>query len=249
MTAPSEPFPGESQGRIDLAAAFRLAVHNGWHEAVANHFSLAVSPDGRTFLMNPKWRHFSRIRASDLLRIDARDPATMQRPDAPDPSAWSIHGALHRHLPQARCVLHVHSPYATALASLADPSVLPIDQNSARYFNRVAFDLHYGGIADQEAEGERLAKAMGNKSRMLMGNHGVIITAPTVAEAFDDLYYFERACKNLILAHSTGRPLSVLPDEVAEQTACSWEDYADSAFAHFNEMKQILDAKEPDYAQ
>ncbi len=234
--------------RVELAAAFRLAVLNDWHEAVANHFSLATDETGSRFLMNPRWMHFGRIRASDLLALDANDPDTMQRPDAPDPSAWCIHGRLHALVPQARCVLHVHSPYATAVASLADPTIPPIDQNTARFFRRVAVDLEYGGIADHVAEGERLARVIGEHRRMMMGNHGVIVVAPTVAEAFDDLYYLERACRTLILAYSSGRPLSVLSDEVAEATARGWEAYSEASHAHFAEVRRLLDARGETYA-
>ena len=88
------------QLRIDLAAAFRLAVQFDWHESVGNHFSAAVSADGKRFLMNPKWRHFGSIRASDLLLLDADDPGVMRRPDAPDASAWTIHGTIHRRRPR-----------------------------------------------------------------------------------------------------------------------------------------------------
>lgn len=234
--------------RVELAAAFRLAALHDWHEAVANHFSLAIDETGSRFLMNPRWMHFSRIRASDLLALDAGDPDTMQRPDAPDPSAWWIHGRLHALVPQARCVLHVHSPYATALASLADPRILPIDQNTARYFRRIAIDLEYGGIADHAAEGERLARVIGANRRMIMGNHGVIVVAPTVAEAFDDLYYLERACRTLMLAYASGRPLSVLSDEVAEATARGWEAYTEASHAHFAEARRLLDARGETYA-
>lgn len=234
--------------RVDLAAAFRLAAEFNWHEAIANHFSLAVSPDGKKFLMNPRWRHFSRIRASDLLLLDADDDTTMSAADAPDPSAWCIHGRVHRALPQARCILHLHSPYATALAALADPELKPVDQNSARFFNRVAYDMNYGGIADQTAEGDRLAAALGNHSTMMMGQHGVLVLGQTVADAFDRLYYFERSCQTLVLAYSTGRPLNVMTAELAEATARGWEDYADSAQVHFDQLKLGLDAKDPTYA-
>jgi ribulose-5-phosphate 4-epimerase/fuculose-1-phosphate aldolase len=237
----------EWQLRVDLAAAFRLAVEFGWHEAVANHFSLAVSADGKKFLMNPKWRHFSRIKASELQLLDADDKETMSRPDAPDPSAWCIHGHLHAGLPQARCILHVHAPYATAIAALADPEIKPIEQNTARYYNRLAIDLNYGGIADNDAEGERLVGVFGNKRRAILGNHGVIVIADTVAEAFDDLYYLERACQTLVLAYSTGQKLNIMAPELAERTARGWDDYKDSAFVHFEEMKKILDAKDPSY--
>ena len=153
----------ERQARIDLAAAFRLTARFGWHEAVANHFSLALDPDGRHILINPRWRHFARIRASDLLLLDVDDPGVMQRPDAPDPTAWCIHAALHRLRPEIRCVLHTHMPYATTLTSLEDSRVLPIDQNSARFWGRIAYDDAYGGFALASDEGERMAAALGDK--------------------------------------------------------------------------------------
>lgn len=234
--------------RVDLAAAFRLAVLNDWHEAVANHFSVATDESGSRFLMNPKWMHFSRIRASDLLHLNANDPGALDQPDAPDRTAWCIHGRIHAMLPQARCILHLHPAYSTALAVLADPTILPVDQTSARYFNRVAIDLDYGGMADSDAEGERLARALGGKRRLMMGNHGVLVVAPTVAEAFDDMYYLERACKTLMLAYATGRPLSVLPDDVAEATAQGWDRYRDAYQAHFAEARRILDARSENYA-
>lgn len=233
--------------RVDLAAAFRLAVEMNWHEAVGNHFSLAVSADGRQFMMNPRWVHFSLIRASDLLLLDSNDAQTMSRPDAPDPSAWCIHGRIHALVPRARCVLHVHPPYASALAALADPTMKPIDQNTARFFKRVAIDLGYSGIADQHEEGERLARVLGEHNSMIMGNHGVLVTAATVAEAFDELYFLERAAQTLVLAYSTGQPLKVLSDEIAEKTARCWDEYRDSAFAHFRDLKRLLDRKDPSY--
>lgn len=238
----------EHRLRVDLAAMFRLAVHFDWHEAVANHFSLAVSPDGKQFLMNPRWKHFSRIRASDLLLLDARDKSTMERPDAPDLTAWSLHGRLHANLPHARCIVHLHPAYATAIASLADPEISPIDQNTARFYNRVAYDMGYGGMANTDAEGDRLSTLMGNKSIMMMGNHGVLVCAPTVAEAFDLTYYLERACRNLVLAYQTGKPLHVMTPDVAEKTAREWEADRDQFHSHFAEMKAILDSQDPSYA-
>jgi ribulose-5-phosphate 4-epimerase/fuculose-1-phosphate aldolase len=235
--------------RVDLAAAFRLAAAFDWHESVGNHFSVAVSTEGRHFLMNRRWRHFSMIKASDLQLLDSRDDQTLLRPDAPDPSAWCIHSQLHATIPAARCVLHVHPPYATAVSALADPTLKPIDQNTARYYRRVAVDLQYGGIADDTAEGARLAAALGGHRVLMMGNHGVLVIAPTVAEAFEELYFLERACRTLVLAYSTGQPLNVMPHELAEQTARDWEAYSGMAFAHFEELKRTLDLKDGSYRQ
>ena len=238
----------EQQLRIDLAAAFRLTHMYDWHEGIANHFSLAASPDGRKFLMNARWVHFSGIKASELLLLDADDETTMDRPNAPDPSAWCIHGQIHAALPHARCLLHTHMPYATALCCLKDPEIKPIDQNTARFYKRVAYDMEFGGIADNQAEGKRIASVLGNRSIMMMGNHGVLIAGNTVAEAFDDMYYLEKACKTLVLAYSTGQSLNVLPDDLAEETASQWEAYGDGMKqAHFEAMKQILDEEDPSY--
>jgi ribulose-5-phosphate 4-epimerase/fuculose-1-phosphate aldolase len=233
--------------RVDLAAAFRLAVEFNWHESVGNHFSAAVSADGRRFLMNPRWRHFSAIRASDLLLLDADDADTMGRADAPDPSAWCIHGTVHRRIPAARVLLHCHPPYATALAALEDPTMKPIDQNTARFFGEIGLDLGFGGLADDAAEGDRLASALGDRPILLMGNHGVSVSAVTVAEAFERLYFFERASQTLMLAYATGRPLSVMSDAVASRTARAWQAYDGMAFAHFEHLKATLDRKDASY--
>lgn len=240
----NEAARAEAGLRCDLAAAFRLCHRFGWSESVGNHFSAAVSDCGRKFLLNPRWQHFATIRASDLLLLDADDPQVMNGPDAPDPSAWTVHGTLHRTLPSARVILHCHSPYAVALSCLKDPTVLPIDNNTARFFGRTGYDLHFGGIADAEEEGERLAQAMEGKSVLVMANHGVTVAGETVADAFEGLYFFEKAARTLILAMSSGKPLSVLSDDVARATAEGWASYRGMAVRHFNYQKSVLDAED-----
>jgi ribulose-5-phosphate 4-epimerase/fuculose-1-phosphate aldolase len=235
--------------RQDLAAAFRWTARLGMHEAVANHFSLAVNPEGTRFLINPNGRHFSRITASSLIEIDAADPATMDRPDAPDPTAWGLHGSIHRACPHAVCVMHVHSVHATVLASLADSRLPAIDQTSAMFHNRQVVDDQFGGMAFGE-EGARCAALLADPriTTMIMGNHGVLVIGATVAETFNRLYYFERAAETYIRALQTGRPLRVLPDEIAEKTARDWETYPGFAEAHLRELRAILDAEDPGYA-
>ncbi len=247
--APSPDTDPHYEARVDLAAAFRWSARLGLHEGVANHFSYAVDDSGSKFLINPFGRHFSTLRASEMLLLDAHDDATMNRPGAPDPSAWAIHGAMHRKAPQARCVLHLHPKYATVLASLDIDCLPPIDQNTMRFFDRVALDDDFGGMGLGD-EAERLTTRLGDKRVLLMGNHGVMTVGESVARAFDDLYYFERACETYITALATGKPLRVVSDEVAETTARQWEDYRDRISlgdAHLAEIKAILDREEPDY--
>lgn len=233
--------------RADLAAAFRLTARFGWHESVGNHFSAAVSADGGRFLLNPKWRHFAAIRASDLLVLDAADDSVMDTPEAPDASAWTIHGTLHRERPDLRVVLHCHPPHATALAALEHPTLPPIDMNTARFWGDLSIDTECGGIADDAAEGARIASALGEHSTLLMANHGLTCTGSTVAQAFEQLYFFEKAARTVLLALSSGQPLNVMTDAVAARMAEGWRAYAGMADAHFAHLRSVLDRDEPDY--
>lgn len=237
------------EDRVDLAAAFRWTARLNMHEGVANHFSYAINDDGTKFLMNPNQVHFSRIKASDLIVVDANDPETLSGPNAPDPTAWGLHGGIHRHCPHARCAMHVHSIYATVLACLKDPKLPPIDQNCATFFNRYVVDSHYGGLAFQE-EGERCAQLLTDPKQkvMIMGNHGVMVIGNTVAETFNRLYYFERAAETYIKALQTGLPLNSLSDEIAEKTAKELEEYPDQDARHLAELRAILDEEGSPYA-
>ena len=245
---PGEEPAAQRELRIDLAAAFRWFARLDMVEAVANHFSVAVNAEGTRFLINPCRRHFSRITASSLLLLDAHDQTTLQRPDAPDPTAWYLHARLHAHLPHARCILHLHSKYATALACLNDPTLYPIHMNAARFFGRVAVDTAYAGMALSNEEADRQAAMLTEgKSVLLMANHGVLVIGASVAEAFDELFYFEHAARTLITCYSTGQPLRILSDAVAEATRRQWLEYQGFARDHLNAVKEILDAEEPDY--
>ena len=234
--------------RVDLAAAFRGTARLNMHEGVANHISLAINDDGSKFLMNPNQMHFSRIKASDLITVDANDPDTLTGPNAPDPTAWGLHGGIHRLVPHARCAMHVHSIFATVLASLRDSRLPPIDQNCATFFNRYVIDEGYGGLAFEE-EGERCAALFSYPKQkvMIMGNHGVLVIGDCVAETFNRMYYFERACETYIRALQTGMELRVMPDDVAEKTAQELEDYPQQDIRHLAELKAILDSEGSDY--
>lgn len=236
----------ETQIRIDLAASFRLFAKLNMHESVANHLSAAVSKDGSKFLLNPKWKHFSTIKASDLILIDAHDVNSFTKGQI-DATAWAIHGQIHSLRPDIRVAMHLHPTYSTAISCLENPVILPIDQNTARYFNRIAIDTHYGGMADSISEGQRLTKLLENQKRLMMGNHGVLVCSHAIGVAFDDMYTLERACQTLILAYSTAQRLNILKDDVANKTAQDWEKIDDFSQAHFEEMKFILAKEDPSF--
>ena len=194
----------------DLAAVFRWSAKLNMHEAVANHFSVCVPGSNEDFYVNGSGMHFSTIKASDLVLVEQKKVNELKdKPELIDPTALHIHGSIHKKVPHAKCILHVHSKYATALAALEDPTLPPIDQNTMRFFNRVGLYSDFGGMGFEE-EAAKMATKIGNKKVLLMSNHGVLTTGQTVAEAFDELFYFEKACETYITALSTNKKLKIV---------------------------------------
>mgnify|MGYP001172020136 CR=1 FL=1 len=130
---------------------------------------------------------------------------------------WGLHGSIYRSCSHHRCLMHVHSTHSTVLASLADSNLPPIDQNSASFFNRIVIDNNDSGLAFAD-EGERCGKMLRDpkKKLMIMGNHGVIIMGDNVADAFNRMYYFERAAETYIKALQTGKRLRLFFEKIAE---------------------------------
>jgi len=243
---------GTKRIRRELAAAFRWAARLGLNESIANHFSAAVNEEGGRFLINPRGMHFAQVSASDLVVVDAADATDSSRrgiDPGVDPTAWILHGHLHAAVPRARCVLHTHMPYATALACLRDFRFLMLDQNACRFHDRIAYDRDYRGMALDPEEGARVASLLGDdKDVLFLGNHGVIVVGASVAEAFDDLYYLERAAQLQVLAMSTGRELDLIDDSLAATVCRQWREYPEFSRLHLRSLMSILDEEESDYA-
>ena len=232
----------------DLAATFRWAARLNMNEGVANHFSACVPGSSGEFYVNKAGIHFSQIKASDLILVTNDNIEDLKtKPDVVDATAISIHGTIHQKVPHAKCIFHLHSKYATALSTLKDPTLPPIDQNTMRFYNRVSLYDEYGGMGFEE-ESLKMAAALGNKQNLLMANHGILTTGETISDGFDALYYFERSAETYLTALATGKELNVASHEVAEKTAQEWSDYpSDNGRAHLDQIRLILDKEEPDY--
>jgi ribulose-5-phosphate 4-epimerase/fuculose-1-phosphate aldolase len=136
-----------------------------------------------------------------------------------EPTAMFIHAAVHRIAGKA-CVLHTHMPFSTALTLTADRGLdTTLSQNAMRFHGRIAIDAQYNGLALDETEGERIARAMHGADVVFLGNHGVVVCGERMAWAYDDLYYLERACMHQVLAQQTGRPLVPVPEAMAARVA------------------------------
>jgi len=232
----------------DLAATFRWTARLNMNEGVANHFSACVPGSSDEFYVNKAGIHFSQLKASDLILVTKDNIEDLKKkPDIVDATAISIHGTIHKKVPHAKCIFHVHSKYSTALSALKNAKLPPIDQNTMRFFNRVSVYNEFGGMGFED-ESIKMANALGNKQHMLLANHGVITTGETVSEGFDALYYFEKSAETYLTALSTNQKLNIVSDEIAEKTAQEWANYPyDMARAHLDQIRLILDKEEPDY--
>ena len=238
-----------SELQKDLAAVFRWTARLNMNEGIANHFSVCL-PNSNNFYVNGSGLHFSSIKASDMVLVDQNKIEEIKKkPELVDPTALNIHGTIHRKIPHARCILHVHSKYATALSALKDPTLKPIDQNTMRFYNRVAIFNDFGGLGFEE-ESNKMAAAIGNNRSMLLANHGILTVGETVAQAFDELYYFEKACETYLTALSTNKELNIVESKVAEKTAQEWENYpVNMGEQHLKEIRKILDKEDPSYKE
>src|SRR3954468_1734375 len=233
--------------RTDLAAAFRLAVRMDFHEGVCNHFSLML-PDGK-FLLNRYGLHWSEVSASNLLALDAQGNI-LEGEGEVERTAFYIHSRIHLAHPGAACVLHTHMPYATSLTLLEGGRFEMVEQNALRFHEEIAYDDTYNGLVVDNAEGDRLARMLGDKRVMFLANHGVIVVGPSVAEAFDLMYYLERACRLQVLARSSQQSFRKIRPEVVRDTyRMILADTPKYANAHFEALKRILDREEPDYSR
>jgi ribulose-5-phosphate 4-epimerase/fuculose-1-phosphate aldolase len=242
----------ERSARVDLAACYRLAAHFGMNEGIDNHLTLLVPGYTDRFLLAPFGLYWSEVRASDFMVIDFNGRMLSGRGPIED-TALYIHLPVHRLSPQARCVLHTHMPYATALCMLENPCLEMAGQSALGFYDDIAYECDYNGLAYDHTEGERLARALGTKSVLMMRNHGVLVVGQSPAQAFERLYFLERAAQSQVLALSTGRPLRLIPEPVVKATVAQFQSGStvggrDRALLHFEALKRLLDRSAPDYA-
>lgn len=221
--------------RRDLAAAFVLAYRMGFSEGICNHFSATVSGEPERYLINPYGIHWSSMKAGDLLLIDGFGNV-LEGEGEVEATARSIHIAGHRANPRHKVLLHTHMPCATALTMVEGGKLEMAHQTAARFLGRMAHH-GFGGIALDDSEGERIAEAQRHNPDadvFFLDNHGVTVGGESVAIAFDDLYYLERACRQQILAQSTGLALKMISDDLLRETRDQIEQIrAESAEKHF----------------
>jgi ribulose-5-phosphate 4-epimerase/fuculose-1-phosphate aldolase len=233
-----------TQARLDLTTALRTAARHGLNEGVCNHFSMAVPGREELFLVNPQGLHWSEVTPADLVMADG-EGNVIEGKYPVEATAFFIHARIHQGNRSAQVVLHTHMPYATALTSIADGRIEMCTQNAFRFWDRIAYDEHYGGVALSNDEGDRMCQALGDKDILFLRNHGVIVTGRSVAQAYDDLYYLERTAMVQVLAMQTGRPLHTVDEATVAHAARQIANDTQQALLHFESLKRLLDRDEP----
>jgi ribulose-5-phosphate 4-epimerase/fuculose-1-phosphate aldolase len=235
------------QARADLAACFRMAARYGLEEGICNHFSALVPGYDDLFIVNPYGYAFRELTASKLLICDFHGNVVAGEGE-PEATAFYIHARIHKQVPRARVAFHTHMPYATALSMTEGDPLIFAGQTALKFYGRTVYDRNYNGLALDEREGDRIAAAVGDADIVFMKHHGVMVLAPNIAEAWDDLYYLERACHVQTLALSTGRQVLPVAAEIAEAAYKQMrEGDPESARLHLEAIRRTLDTEEPQY--
>jgi ribulose-5-phosphate 4-epimerase/fuculose-1-phosphate aldolase len=224
----------------ELAAAFRAAACHGFNEGIDNHFSLAVPGHDDLFLLNRYGPHWSEITEQDILTIDF-EGRVVDGEGEWETSAFMIHRGCHQARPTARAVFHTHMPWATALTLTVGGFDTKLSQNSMLFHGHTT-RMAYGGLVDAAEEGARFGEVIGDEITVVMlENHGVMVIGTDVADAWQKLYFLERACQIQVMAQSTGQPLIRVSDAVAEHTAAQWLKEAPKAARQFAAVRRLVD--------
>jgi len=236
----------EYEARKDLAAAHRLAVLHGLNEGVWNHISLISPDDPEIMLISPGHTHWSQVSASNLAAVN-RAGELVSGSAPPIRAGWIIHHPVHRARADAKCVIHVHAPYITAMSIRKDMVFEPrSSQQAARFHDDLVYYEVYDGVLSSEDEGERMAATLGDKRVLMLRNHGALIAADGVAKAYLDLYQLERACMYQILATTGGGEMALIPDDVTAEMGELAR--AGQNVEHFDGMRRWIEAVQPDFA-
>jgi len=197
----------EWQARVDLAAAYRLVALYGWDDLIFTHISTRVPGPEHHFLLNPYGMMFEEVTASSLVKIDLAGNKVTESPYFINPAGFTIHSAIHAARADALCVMHLHTVYGIAVSAQKD-GLLPISQQAMLALASLAYH-DYEGLALNEEEKPRLVADLGDKSQMILRNHGLLTVGGTAAEAFLAMFLLERACKIQILAQAGGELVNI----------------------------------------
>ena len=234
----------EKELRIQLAASYRLVEELGWSFLIFGHLTARVPGPEKHFLINPYGLMYDEINASNLVKINLEGKKVEESDWEVNPAGFIIHSAVHSSKSHAHCVMHTHTNAGMAMAALKK-GLINIDFSGSAFHNRVAYH-DFEGVTLRQDECKRIADDLGEKSIMVLKNHGLLTTGETVAEAFMKLYTLESACKVQLLTRACGEDYEFVPDDVAESHARDLKDAASYKLAFRALVRRML-RKDPTF--
>jgi len=235
-----------TRARIDLAAVLRWSARLGYQTGTCNHFSFMAPGRDDLFLVNPEGYFWSEITAASLI-LCTLDGEIVEGNGTVERTAFSLHAPIHRRNPATRACFHAHMPHATALCLLKGGRLQSVVQEAMMFHDQIVYDDEYSGLALDTAEGERVAKLLGDKEVIFMRNHGPMVVAPDIGQAIYSLYHLEQACRLQLLAMQSGQPLAPVSDRLARPVMEAVHSVHAYGNTFLSAIKRVLDKEEPDY--
>jgi len=212
--------PEEWETRVNLAACYRMVWEYGWHHLNLNHISARVPGEEEHVLLNPYGPMYNEVTASNLVKVDLDGNVLDENtPYHINQAGYTIHSAVHAARPDAKCVLHTHTPAGIAVSTLKC-GLLPLHQEALRFYGGIGYH-DYEGVSLELDERERLVKSLGDNKVLILRNHGLLTCGRTISEAFVLMYHLERSCEAQIMAGATTEDdnVHILPSEAVRQNA------------------------------
>lgn len=238
----------EWKTRVDLAACYRLVAHFDMDDLFATHITVKVPGPDQHFLLNPYGVHFSQITASSLVKVDLDGNIVSDTDHVINPAGFVIHSAIHAARPDAKCILHTHTVAGMAISSIEE-GLQPWCQKAMRYHKRTAYHDFEGKAQDMD-ERDRLVADLGDKNYLVLRNHGLLVCAPSIGQAFKEIYAMEKACKTQLQMMASGGNIIKLSDNLLEHTAQQFENDAHVTRERpsgWPSLKDMLDRVNPGY--
>ncbi|MEY4752151.1 MAG: hypothetical protein RIQ60_4365 [Pseudomonadota bacterium] len=244
---PARFSQAEWAARVELAAAYRVFHHLGWTELIYNHISLRVPDAQGQFLVNPFGLHYSEVTASNLVKVDV-DGNILGNSDWPiNPAGFTFHGAIHATLPDAHCVMHVHTTPTMAVSCLEE-GLSYTNFYAAHLWGKVAYH-DFEGITVRSDEGQRILASSAGKPVLLLRNHGPVTIGTTVAQAFAYLWTLQRACEVQTTAQPMGTLRPIAPEvlERCVRDALNFDPKYGAGQDGFDALRRLVDRIDPSY--
>nr|WP_316641817.1 class II aldolase/adducin family protein [uncultured Roseateles sp.] len=246
-TRPARFSPAEWEARVQLAAAYRIFDRMGWTELIYNHISLRVPGEPGHFLLNPFGLHYSEVRASNLVKVDVRGNIVGHSDWPINPAGFTFHGAIHETLPEAHCVMHVHTTPTMAVCC-AENGLEFSNFYAAQLFGKVAYH-DFEGITVHLEEGQRILASAGDKPVLLLRNHGPVTIGFNLANCFSLMWLLNRACEVQLATLSMGRARAI-PEEVLKgcvRDSLNFNPKFGAGQDAFDAMQRLIDREDPSY--